>query len=367
VRLVSSLLIATLIWLPCIHFLYARTPDARPLLKRQLALVDDPALGAREREPARRANPEWDLMGQTFVAWALANWALREPAHTDEALRAIDRTIEAILEMERTQGFRAYLLPYAHGPYQRERSLFVDSEILLTMALRRLVRPSDTRWLEESRRRGQQIAEGFRQSPLLESYPDEGWTFDHAVALAGLHALDKLEGTNRYADEIASVLQRLRAMRDPASGLLISSFRINGGVLDGPEGSTLWMTLHCLSLVDPDFAKQQYQIARAELGAVFLGFAWAREWPKSARGERDIDSGPVVPLLDVSAGSSGLAFVAASTFGDRNYLEQLTATLDFAAFPVDDARGRKYAAANQVGDAVLLYALELGPAWEKLR
>lgn len=358
-------MVATLIWLPCVHFLYARTPDPRPLLQRQLALVEDPERGALEREPARRANPEWDLMGQTFVAWALANWALREPEHADEAVRAIDHTLEAILKIERTQGFRAYLLPYANGRYERERSLFVDSEILLTMALRRLVR--DDRWQDESRRRGQQIADGFRQRPLLESYPDEGWTFDHAVALAGLHAIDKLEGTNRYAVEIAAVLNRLRELRDPRSGLLVSSFRMNGGVLDGPEGSTLWMTLHCLSLVDPDFARQQYELARRELGAGFLGFAWAREWPKSARGERDIDSGPVIPLLDVSAGSSGLAFVGAATFGDRVYLNQLTATLDFAAFPIDDGRGRKYAAGNQVGDAVVLYALELGPAWDKLR
>jgi hypothetical protein len=365
VRLVSALLVATALWLPCVHFLYARRPDAGPILRRQLALAEEPERGRSERGPARQANPEWELMGQTVVAWSLANWALREPTNAEEALRAIDRILVGILETERSQGFRAYLLPYANGKYQRERSLFVDSEILLTMALRRLVR--DDRWLAESEERGQQIAEGFRTSALLESYPDEGWTFDHAVALAGLHALDRLEGNDRHQREIATVLERLKRMRDPGSGLLVSSFRMNGGALDGPEGSTLWMTLHCLALVDPGFAREQYRIARRELGAGFLGFAWAREWPRSARGQRDIDSGAVVPLLDASAGSSGLAFVGAASFGDRGYLERLTATLDFAAFPVDDELGRKYAAANQVGDAVLLYALELGPAWERLR
>ena len=73
----------------------------------------------------------------------------------------------------------------------------------------------------------------------------------------------------------------------------------------------------------------------------------------------------MVPLLDVSAGSSGLAFVGAAGFGDGAYLRQLGTTLRFAAFPVDG--GKRYAASNQVGDAVLLYALELGPAWEKAR
>ena len=56
-------------------------------------------------------------MGRTFVAWALANWALREPAHADQALRGIDRTLEEILQKEREQGFRAFLLPYARGTY----------------------------------------------------------------------------------------------------------------------------------------------------------------------------------------------------------------------------------------------------------
>ena len=43
-------------------------------------------------------------------------------------------------------------------------------------------------------------------------------------------------------------------------------------------------------------------------------------------------SGPVVPLLDVSAGSSGLAFVAAASFGDREFLRGLYTTLGFAAY-----------------------------------
>ena len=75
----------------------------------------------------------------------------------------------------------------------------------------------------------------------------------------------------------------------------------------------------------------------------------------------------MIPLLDVSAGSSGLALVGAATFGDRAYLDELRATLELGAFPVERDGGVTYAAGNQVGDAVLLYALELGPMWRRVQ
>ena len=81
----------------------------------------------------------------------------------------------------------------------------------------------------------------------------------------------------------------------------------------------------------------------------------------------DVDSGMVIPVLEVSAGGSGLAFVGASSFGDEDYLGKLQTTLDFAAFPVERKGRRQYCASNQVGDAVLLYASVLGPVWEKIQ
>jgi hypothetical protein len=79
-----------------------------------------------------------------------------------------------------------------------------------------------------------------------------------------------------------------------------------------------------------------------------------------------VDSGPIVPFFDVSSGSSGLAFVAASSFGDGEYLAALNATVDFAAFPVERGGLLRYAASNQVGDAVILYGLSIGPLWNAL-
>ena len=151
------------------------------------------------------------------------------------------------------------------------------------------------------------------------------------------------------------------------SGLLISSFTLKGEPLDGPEGSTIWMVAHGLQLLDQDFARDQYQRARKELGRTVCGFGYAREWPGSWQGPMDIDSGPIVPVLQISAGSSGMAFIGASAFQDDDFLSSLAATLDFAAFPARKSGTLKYCASNQVGDAALLYAAVQGPLWEKIK
>jgi hypothetical protein len=185
--------------------------------------------------------------------------------------------------------------------------------------------------------------------------------------LDAIKMADYLDGSDHSAlihEWIAMAKQKL-VHRE--SGLLISSFMTDGTPLYGPEGSTIWMVAHSLQLLDEDFARDQYQRARKELGAITLGFGYAHEWPKSWKGPLDIDSGPIIPVFDISAGSSGMAFIGASTFGDERFLTSLAITLDFAGFPSRTGGRLKYCASNQVGDAALLYAATLGPLWQKVK
>jgi len=80
-----------------------------------------------------------------------------------------------------------------------------------------------------------------------------------------------------------------------------------------------------------------------------------------------VDSGPIFPVFNISAGASGMAFIGASAFKDEPFLSSLATTLEFAAFPSRKAGGLKYCASNQVGDAALLYAASLGPLWDKVK
>ena len=125
-------------------------------------------------------------------------------------------------------------------------------------------------------------------------------------------------------------------------------------------------TINCVTSFASTFRVFHMTTTELQLGEITLGFGYAHEWPKSWVGGMDIDSGPTFPVFDISAGSSGMAFVGASAFGDEKFLKSLSATLDFAAFPSRKAGRLRYCASNQVGDAAFLYAATLGPLWEKI-
>jgi hypothetical protein len=378
----TALLIAGLIWLPCLHFFFARSapdfhaptglsPQARRLAARHLQLWTEPRLREQELRKMRASNAEWDFMGRSFLVWSLANMGLRQPASSQGYLHTMDQITDETLRLEKQEGMYFFLMPYAKDrryAAQPAHSLFLDGEIALMPASRRLVeeKPEYKPLLTE---RVNAIVERLQQSPhlMLESYPEECWMFDHVVALDAVRMADYLDGSDHAALIREWLALARKKLTHAESGLLVSSFTPDGLVLDGPEGSTIWMVAHALQLLDEDFARDQYQRARKQLGATTLGFSYAHEWPAGCDGTPDIDSGPIIPVFNISAGASGMAFIGASAFGDEQFLSSLAATLDFAGFPTCKGGRLKYCASNQVGDAALLYAATLGPLWQKVK
>ncbi|MGC4115765.1 MAG: hypothetical protein QM765_14425 [Myxococcales bacterium] len=378
-----GLAIGLAVWLPAVHLPFrwlapateyqgeGVPPRARKLADRHLRLWTDPASRASELDRMRASNAEWDFMGRSFLAWSLANMALRDPTTQPKALAVIDQIIEETLRLEAEKGPEFFLMPYARrAPFvmQPARSQFLDGEIALMLAMRRALedKPQYRSLLAE---RVLLMVDRMSKSPTLsaESYPDECWTFCNAIAVAAIRMSDYLDGTDHSALLKKWVEVAKAKLVDPRTGLLVSSYKLDGMHLDGPEGSSIWMVVHALQVVDPDFARDQYQRARKELGVTVAGFGYSREWPKSWKGPQDVDSGLVVPLLEASPGGSGLALVGAASFGDAEYLASLHASLDFAAFPTESNGELRYSASNQVGDAVLLYSTTLGPMWNKVQ
>ena len=58
--------------------------------------------------------------------------------------------------------------------------------------------------------------------------------------------------------------------------------------------------------------------------------------------------------------------MGARAFNDRDYLSALLTTLNYGGFPVRRQGRLRYCASNQVGDAVLLYSMVLGPLWQEV-
>ena len=370
-RVLGCTAVAACVWVASLHRWFTRDPDelVRPLAARQLALWS----GDRDLEPnldrLRRTNPEWDLMARTFAVLAFSNLALHDLELRSQYLAAIDRIIDRTARDLERGGMETFLLPYSRTrPFidPAGRSLFSDGELALMIAARQLVERDPDR-LEQARASIDRIVAQLERGPKLlgESYPDEVWIFCNAVALAAIRLYDASEGDrDRHAILFARWVASARAtVVERGTGLLVAKTTIAGVALEGPEGSTLWLAVAMLRIVDDDFACDQYARARAELRGSFASFGWAREWPAAWPGRDDIDSGPTIPIVGANAGSSGLALVAARAFRDDGFTRELLASLNLAGFPLDG--GASYAAGNQLADAVILYALASGPLWER--
>lgn len=377
-----SLILAGVIWLPALRFFFTEPPEnytaseglplkARQLMQRHLDIWNDPELRRREIEKMRISNAEWDFMARCFFVWSLANIGMRDQTLKDDALHIMDRIIDETMELERQKGMHFFLMSYSRLNsfiVQPERSLFLDGEIALMIALRRLLEEKD-----EYRPKLQELVNTMvsrmEQSQVLsaESYPNECWLFCNSVALASVKIADALDGSN-HDDFFKRWINTAKArLIEPKTGLLNSSYTLHGEkVFDKPEGSSIWMAAHCLALIDREFASDQYERAKLHLANTLAGFGYAYEWPLICEGRSDVDSGPIIPVLNLSAGSTGLAFVGAATFGDGEYLKVLHRSLNLGGFPETRDDRIFYHASNQVGDAVLLYSMVLGPAWERI-
>lgn len=379
-----SLAIAAVIWLPSVSLFFDQPendyisnqgnqgipPKAREIAARHIRLWTDPDLKARELTKMRSRNAEWDFMARCFFVWSLANMGMREPAMKATVLPVMDSIIDETIKQEKENSIHFFLMPYSRIQeflIQPERSIFVDGEVSLMLGLRRMLEEKPEYKILH-RERIDMMLSRMKQSAVMcaESYPDECWMFCNSVGLAAIKVGDFLDQTDHsefFAAWIKSAKEKLVRQEN---GLLVSSFNLSGtSVADGPEGSTIWLVTHCLQVIDPEFAKDQYWKARHQLKAEIGGFGYAYEWP-GGQGHDDVDSGPIIPLLNLSAGSTGLAFLGAASFNDREYLTQLYRSLELGAFPVRDADGIRYCASNAVGDAVLLYSIVQGPAWQKI-
>ncbi|MFH1467110.1 MAG: hypothetical protein ABIO70_22190 [Pseudomonadota bacterium] len=343
---------------------------AAQLLEQQVTAWQDPEQRAATRADLRRYNPEWDFMQRTFLVLSLADAALAEPARQPELLPVMDSLIDDTLAQIEAHGARWFLMDYVdRAPFRNTqgRSLFVDGEVALMLGARRLVRDDPAR-AAQHQAWDALIERHFAEAPALlpESYPDEAWLFCVTNALVALRMADALDGSD-HGPLVARWVSQARAdLLEPTTGLLGSEFTWDGAMLDGPEGSSIWLVATNLLLLDEPFARDQYARARDALYGSLAGLGYAREWGPGWEGPVDVDSGPIVPVLDASPSSSGFALMAATAFGDEPTRAALERSLHAADLLVRLDPRLAALADNAVGDAVLLHALTFGPLWAEI-
>lgn len=202
------------------------------------------------------------------------------------------------------------------------------------------------------------LARRLERTPggALETYPGEAYPCDIASVVGAIGQHAALTGRDRGAllTRMAAVYRR--RWRDPASGYLVQTVAPREGApTSPPRASGTALAAYFLSFADAGLARE----LGAPLGRVghahFLGFGGVREYPPGVSGGGDIDSGPV--LFGVSVSATGFALSTARQLGDRARYQALYRTA--ALFGVPHGRGGAwhFLTGGTLGDALLFAML----------
>jgi hypothetical protein len=118
-----------------------------------------------------------------------------------------------------------------------------------------------------------------------------------------------------------------------------------------------------LAQADPELAADQYRRLDEHLlvEAPALGLAAVREYPASAGGQGDVDSGPL--FFGISPAATGFALAGARHAGDARLLAALLGTAELAGTSFGWGGRRRYLVAPLVGDAIVL-AMRAARRWD---
>lgn len=194
-------------------------------------------------------------------------------------------------------------------------------------------------------------------TPFLAAYPGQVWPCDSVVAMASLRLHDALRPP-RYAATSERWLTGVRERLDPATGLMPHRADVDTGApIEIARGSSQSIIQRFLVDIDAGFARSQYLLFRSE----FRPWGPAvREYPRGTDGAGDVDSGPLLSGISLSA--SAVTMGAARVQGDERLAGALARLADVTGLPVDTPWTRRYAfGAVPIGDAFVAWSKTAQP------
>ena len=195
-------------------------------------------------------------------------------------------------------------------------------------------------------------------TPFLESYRNQAWPCDSVVAIAALRLHDAIHNTDTYAPTIDRWLTAARNHLDPVTGLL--PHRITP-TFSPPRGTSQSIIQRFLPEIDPTFANEQYLAFRKTFVAHQLAMPAIREYPTGIRGPGDVDSGPLI--FGISLSASIVAAGAARIHNDSTLADPIFQTCEAAGHPFTMNNAKRYAFGTvPVGDAFIVWS-KLAAPW----
>jgi hypothetical protein len=308
-----------------------------------------------------RFDGEWSLTRNQFAAMGLAQVVAAHPALRPRYLPALRRAADNLLRPETRR--------FGHEAWGRDALDGLDDDrgdawlgyLALGLGAVRAVDPDFAHAALHDRivaslARRLEAAPGGR----LQTYPGEVFPCDIAAVVGALGQHARQTRTDRTAllARMAG-LYRTDFVHGPSGYLVQSLDPATGRVVDGARGSGTALAAYFLSFADASLARQLGDSLARTGHARFVGFAGVREHASGVGGRGDIDSGPVV--LGVSVSATGFALASARQRGDRTLYTGLFRTAALFGVPVSHGGGWRFVAGGPLGNALLLAMLTARP------
>ena len=133
---------------------------------------------------------------------------------------------------------------------------------------------------------------------------------------------------------------------------------LTGEPHDAPRASGTGLAAYFAGFADRSVALQLTTALVAQ-ERTFLGFGGIHEYGPGHDGGGDVDSGPV--LLGVSVSATGFALAPLRAYGHPDAFERIYRTADLFGMPVHEDDRLRFRTRGPIGNALLLALLTSGP------
>ena len=303
---------------------------------------------------------EWALYTCSMTSAALANIAILYPQNKELSIKFIGQIIdiamsEEIREYDRLRwredpmdgiyGNLSHISYFSHLAWMISRYKQIGGDRKYDGLYHTLCRSMNRR---------------IRQSPImnLPTYPGESiYIPDMLVAIVALNNYAS-QYNGEYSSTVKLWIERAKKeWIDQETGLLASFLVQNGNsaMIEPPvKGSYSALNCYYLSLIDTEFAKEQYECLKKNFKQTFPFVGLKEYHNRTCWFGMDIDAGPII--FNLSPSGTGFVIGAATSLEDMEFRNQLLKTAEIGGSTVTWFGKSHYLLANValVGEAIIL-------------
>jgi hypothetical protein len=318
--------------------------DPTPGVVKQLAFLRA-KIEAGADHAAQKQFPEGYFFLNALYGLTWVQVGLADPDRSLDAAREARWALDRLKSPDGTAVFDASLRP-KYGVFHAGWTNWLRGGLIA-------LKHSNAAELDEFTSASVDIATAFRtaQTPFLPAYPGQAWPVDSTVAIASLRLYDELMAP-RFGQTTARWVAAVKTRLDPATGLMPHQVT---PAMTGARATSQSIIQRFLVEIDPTFARAQYEIFRDR----FLAGVGVREYPKGVGGHGDVDSGPLILGISLSATvvTMGAARVEHDPLADR-----LAREGELLGLPLTGLKTKRYALGLlPIGDAFLAWSAAARP------